>query len=176
VKVWTATLAGLTALGLAASLVASPALAANAGKLVACAPGAIKAHKIVATPHGRFLIEATESNEFDWNVCVVSPTFRTHRQNGVDLVRFGNGKYFRTDSLGHVFYNLNPGQISGVGVLVFRGTTARQLGIYAGGKVLVRAHAPLAIRVAHNDCNPDCATGHITYRTLTWHPATQNYR
>jgi hypothetical protein len=167
----------LAALGLATSAAAPTAQAASSAKLISCAPGVLKAHRIVTTAHGQFLIEATESMEFDWHVCVVSPSFRVIRQDGGDLARFHNGNYFVTDRLGHVFYNLYHGQVrTGVGVIVFRDGEARQLGIYKGGKVVMRPHAPFAIRVATNDCNPDCARGHFTYRTLTWHAATGNYR
>jgi hypothetical protein len=167
----------LTALGLATSGTAPTALAAGSGKLITCAPGVLKAHRVVTTSHGRFLIEATESMEFDWHVCVISPSFGVTRQAGGDLARFHNGNYFVTDRLGHVFYNLYPGQVrTGVGVIVFHGSQARQLGIYKGGKVVMRANAPYAIKVATNDCNPNCAHGHITYRTLTWHATTGSYR
>lgn len=156
------------------SLLAGPASART--HPLKCSPGKVKARQIEHTAGGRFLVEATERNEFEFFVCVVGPNFRTSRQKGVDLRPFKSGRFFKTDPLGHVFYKLDPGQVPGVGVVVFNRIHEQQLGIYANATIIKpKDDAPYAIRVGHNDCNPDCASGRTTYKTLRWNTSTRRY-
>lgn len=154
----------------------APAIAAPRSPLAKCAPGRVMVHKTYATSHGTFLVEATEVNEFEFSVCSISPSYHATKQQGTNLAQFGDGTTFKTDSLGHVFYNLYPGQVKGVGVIVFIARHAKQLGIYDGGQVVQHKHAPFAIRRSINNCRPSCAAGHVTHKMLTWHPKTQDYR
>jgi hypothetical protein len=141
-----------------------------------CAPGKVLAHHKYKTSAGPFLVEATMKSDFDFFVCTVSPKLKTTKQNGVNVAQFNDGLTFKQDSLGHVFYNLQPGQISGVGVVIFDAKNAIQRGIYVDATVIQHRHRPFAILQRHNDCDPDCASGHITKQKLQWNPKHQDYR
>lgn len=153
----------------------APVVAAPGHPFAKCAPGKIKVHRAVTTKSGTFFIEVTEAREFEDFVCVITPTFRYSSQEGITFARFPDHSAFKTDSLGHIFYNLYPGQEKGVGVIVFDGKQVTQLGIYDNGRVVQHARAPFAIRETINSCRPTCASGHVTHKLLTWHPATKKY-
>jgi hypothetical protein len=173
-KARTVILAGMLAAVL--PVAATPVTAATGHHVTKCAKGRVTAHKSYKTSAGKFLVEATQKNEFEFFVCTISPTFKTTTQEGVNLPAFGDGSTFKQDSLGHVFYQLQPGQVSGVGVVVFDGKKAHQLGIYAQAEVIKHKHKPFAILVRDNDCNPDCASGHVTKSKLHWNAKHQDYR
>jgi len=93
---------------------------------------------------------------------------------GAFIDQFPDGSYFKADSLGHVFLQIGPGNISGVTVVVPAGKRTRVLGPIAGGAVDAGAN-PFRITVTSNDCTPNCAKGHLTTKLIRWHPAQGDY-
>lgn len=94
---------------------------------------------------------------------------------GVGVDRFPDGSEFKTDSLGHVFVGIQPGQITGITVIIPAGTHTRVLGPFAGGRT-EPAPGAFVIHVVENDCTPHCSDGHTTQRNLHWMSNTGDYR
>lgn len=94
---------------------------------------------------------------------------------GVGVDRFHDGSDFKTDSLGHLFVRIQPGQITGVTVIIPDGTYTRVLGPFAGGST-EPAPGAFVIHVVKNDCIPHCSDGHTTQRNLHWMTNTGDFQ
>jgi hypothetical protein len=93
---------------------------------------------------------------------------------GEDARAFPSGSYFKTDSLGHIFTQIDPGTISGVTVIV-PGEAGTEV-LEFGQATVVSTADPFKITTSVSDCRPNCASGHTTTSTLSWDAAIGSYR
>jgi hypothetical protein len=147
-------------------------------------PGCPAAPAVAGTTSQGTVIRVVSRNQFSYDVCFVLPGgLSLHvappaglRSAGASVGTFPGGGYFATDSLGHVFINLNPGNISGVLVIVPQGSHPPLVfGPVPGASVAGAAGSPFTLTVSNDACNPNCASGSTSYHTLVWDGSANTY-
>ena len=130
----------------------------------------------------RITLVKGDQNHFD--LCLTTPDGRTSHpvsvvgaggSYGVYATPFADGTYLATDSLGHVFTQIYPGNISGVTVVLPDGNQTRLLGPFVGS-VVVEDTTPFGINHTERECTPSCAEGRSTTRLLQWVARLGDYR
>ncbi|HEY5335472.1 MAG TPA: hypothetical protein VIJ71_05560 [Mycobacteriales bacterium] len=94
-------------------------------------------------------------------------------QSGEGLEPFPDGAYLAVDGLGHVFANIDPGNVTGVLVLVSGRDTVKMLGIYQGS--VDQTTSDFALTIAQRLCDPNCAEGGSLHFRAVWDAATDTY-